>query len=123
MKLKSLIALALLAPLPVMAAPFIVSDSYPGAPGEVTPEVVSPTHCSISYIEGWSPDVPVAIDSNGRAYCKIDVGSSDPGSHTVVVKAVVYDSIWGRLESAPSNPFTFVRPVSPAAGTGLRLVP
>jgi hypothetical protein len=53
--------------------------------------------------------------------CKHDLSGITGGSHTVRVTAIVNDPIWGPLESVQSLPFTFTKPSTLAAPTGLRL--
>jgi hypothetical protein len=114
------IACAVLFSSGAYAAPFIVSDPYPGAPGTDG----NPSHCAIQYgTSPWGPDVPVGVDANGKAFCKLDASGAAVGSNTVKVKAVTPDSVWGRLESPPSAPFVFNRPVAPTAPSAPKLVP
>ena len=98
-------------PVSVSAAPFVVADLA----DQTT------THCAISVDGGaYSADVPV---QGTPKVCKHDLSAVAAGSHTVTLKAVKDDPVWGRQESAPSAPFAFTRPVPPGAPSGTRLAP
>lgn len=92
----------------VFATPFVVSDPYS------TTSQVQPSHCSIKLDSSAKIEVPVTSDATGK-FCKFDVGSVTKGPHTVVATFILKDSLWGNLESAPSPPFTFVRPDTPVS--------
>jgi hypothetical protein len=102
---KILAALALsIFSIAANASPFIVSD----------PSIQDVSHCGV-YMDG-NPVVEVAVDIVAAgARCKFDVGSVTPGEHTVTATFIKNDAAWGRLESASSVPFVFVRPTSGGA--------
>jgi hypothetical protein len=81
------------------------------------------THCTFQ-VDGaaWGADVP-SVTVGGVRVCALDVTGIAAGAHSILVKAVVVDPLWGRLESAPSSPLAFTRPQAPAAPAGIRLVP
>lgn len=92
----------------VFATPFVVSDPY-----SITSQI-QPSHCGIKLDSGVKIEVPVTSDATGK-FCKFDVGNVIAGSHTVTATFILKDSLWGNLESAPSPPFTFVRPDTPVS--------
>jgi hypothetical protein len=76
------------------------------------------THC------GWVVNGAAKVDRPvANAKCQFDVSSFAPGSHTMTVTALLTDPVWGRLESAPSLPFSLNVPTLPTAPAGLGLVP
>ena len=108
--MKKLILLALL-PLNVMAAPFFVAD----LPDQTT------THCQFQLNGGaWSLDMPVI---GTLRICFVDANALNvqPGPNTLLARAVKVDAGWGRLESAPSAPFSFTRPAAPSTPSTPRL--
>jgi len=95
-------------PVSASAAPFVVADLA----DQTT------THCAISVDGGaYSADVPV---QGSPKVCKHDLSAVAAGSHTVTLKAVKVDPVWGRQESVASAPFTFTRPAGPPPPNGLR---
>ena len=83
----------------IMAAPFLVSD----------PTIQTVTHCGIYMDDKPVVDVPVEVVTAGDR-CKYDLSTLTEGSHTVTATFVNQDPVWGRVESASSAPFVFVRP-------------
>jgi len=95
----------------VHAAPFVVADLA----DQTT------THCTLSLDGGaFGPDVPVV---GTPKQCKHDLTAVTVGAHSARLVAVKVDSVWGRLESAPSSPLAFSRPATPAAPSGPTLTP
>jgi hypothetical protein len=82
----------------------------------------STTHFAVSLDDGpYSADLPV---SGSPRICRYDVSSVSVGPHIIRMKAVIPNSAgWGRLESAPSDPFSFTKPAAPVTPSGIRLVP
>ncbi len=106
--MRALAIFALLAASVANAQPFLVADVTSGV-----------TSCGV-YMDA-APKVTVAASGT---QCKYDVAGIAAGSHTVKMTAITAnDPIWGTQESAPSAPFTFARPATPAAPTGLVLSP
>jgi hypothetical protein len=93
------------------AAPFVISDAYTSG--------LSPTHCGLLLDAQAKVDVPVALDAQGRPYCKFDLAPVATGAHRIRATAVIIDPVWGRLESAESLPFDFSRPGAPGVPSGL----
>lgn len=102
--------LLLLLPLSVNAAPFVSSDT-------ITDNEI--THCAVSL--NGSPFVDSALVSSKCHFDVQETATLLPGSHSVDVKLVKNDPLWGRLESAAVN-FTFSKPAVPTAPSGLGLV-
>ena len=105
----------LLLPLPLLAAPHIVSDST---------AVSGITHCAW-YLDSQARALVAAPkDSTGRPYCSLNIEGVSVGAHTVTAAFVRVNDVWGEEEGPKSNPFSFTRP---AAVTGspssLRLTP
>ena len=80
------------------------------------------THCGFVTDGGAKVDVPVAM-SGANKICSLDISTIAVGSHTITATAVAISPEWGRLESAPSVPFTFVRPSPPSVPTNFRMTP
>lgn len=56
--------------------------------------------------------------------CTYDVSTVSVGLHSIKMTAIsVNDPVWGSQESAQSAAFSFTRPGTPAAPSGLRLTP
>jgi hypothetical protein len=105
-----MIGAALLIPLAVSAAPYLVSDPWPA-------DAAQPELCV--YQEGQIQiSAPVSKDITGAARCMIDLGSVAAGTHNL--------QVWAWSASALSSPpvkFTFSRGTSYAAKlTGYTLV-
>lgn len=106
MKLPIMIA-ALLMPLSIQAAPFVVSDPYPSSGPQPTEFVIT--------VSGQSSPVIVPATSTAQGVMlKWDVAGIS-GSKTITAQA---RNAWG--ESAASGPFTFTAgtPIAPS-GIGL----
>lgn len=112
--LKFALLLALVgAPLPALAAPFIVSDAT------VTTTI---THCAW-YIDAARTLVAAPKDATGKPYCKVDVVDMIVGAHTIQA-AFVITSDWGSEEGPKSLPFALTRPAAPTSSpSGLKLIP
>jgi hypothetical protein len=96
------------------ASPFVVSDPYPMASSP------QPTHCGVWLNAAAKIEIPVTAGPAG-VYCKYDVGGVPSGANTVKMSHIYHDAVdpWGDLESPQSAPFTFNRPITPSAPTGL----
>jgi hypothetical protein len=83
----------------------------------VQSQAVTGTICSWTVDGVVKGDIPVITSK-----CTYDVSSLPPGSHTLLTKAVIVDSIWGRLESAASTPFVYnvLNPLTVPSGLGLQ---
>ena len=96
--------------LAVFASPFIVSDAT------TTPDI---THCAFWLDAAPKQVIDAPKDANGRAYCKLDISTIAPGSHTVTAAFVRTSDVWGTEEGPKSVPFGFSRPagvtVSPSS--------
>ncbi len=97
------------------ASPFVVSDPYPA-------DAVQPDGFAVSLDNGPVVESPADLVTASTVRFKFDVGGVTSGSHTIKVKAFVYDATWGRVESAEAV-FTFTRPAAPNAPGGLKLAP
>ena len=97
------LALALLLPFAVQAAPFLVMD--------VSPEADS---CTVTGLPAAVN--PTATEVGGQ--CKIDLAGIPVGTYTVTATA---RNVWE--VTAPTSPFVFPRPPSISIQGGLRLVP
>jgi hypothetical protein len=100
----------------VYADPHLTCDLYP-------PTVTQPTEFEI-YMNGVTIPVisPIqAVTGGVRLY--YDLALISIGSHTVIVKAVKVDSLWGRTVSASSIPFAFTRPGAPSTPISIGLIP
>jgi len=102
---KYLLALAF--PAVVHAAPFVYAD-------------VQPTVTSCGVVFDGAPKVVVPAVAG---VCKYDLSSVSVGNHTISMTAIYADAIWGTQESAPSPNFTFTKPATPNAPTGLVVKP
>jgi len=109
-----LIALCILIPTTLWAAPFIVCDPYPET-------VIQPNEFEV-VMDGQSPVYsPPEVMSNGTSVrLKYDVGGVSVGQHSVAVKACVNDSTWGRLCSI-ATPFSFEKPQPVVSPVNLKL--
>lgn len=96
-----------LAPFPICAAPFVVSDPYP-------PDGPQPTEFVISVSGTQAPVIIPATATPQGAILKWDVAAVK-GSKTITAKA---RNPWG--ESAASDPFEFTAG-TPAKPTGIGL--
>ena len=108
-----LIALCILIPTTLWAAPFIVCDPYPTTG-------IQPNEFEF-VMDAQSPVYPVPETlGDGSVRLKYDVGGVSVGQHSVLVKACINDPVWGRLCSIAS-PFDFTRPqaAAPLSGIGL----
>lgn len=112
MKKLFTILVVLLFPSLVFAGPFLICDPYPTTS-------VQPTEFSL-IVDGGSAIISPAVTVTGGVRLHYDLAGIPTGSHTVTVKAVRIDPVWGRLESA-TTPFSFVRPAAPAAPVGIGL--
>lgn len=112
MKRLLLAAALCAAALPVLGAPFVITD----------PVLSSSTHCGV-FVDAQPKQVIVVTTENGNKICRFDITGLAGGSHTVRMTAIVDDPIHGVKESPQSAPLTFVVPVTPAAPANLRLVP
>jgi hypothetical protein len=111
---KIIVLLVMLVPSVVFASPFVVSDPYAST-------VVQPTEFVVR-VDGGADVVSPVETVTGGVRLQYDVGGVSAGSHTITVKAVRIDPIWGRLESTTVN-FTFVRPAAPTAPASIGLEP
>ena len=100
---------------PAMASPFVVSDAL--APSS---EGTFPTHCGYQIDGDARVDFPV-VAAGTDVICKVDLSGISNGKHDVNLTAVIIDPVWGRLESAPSPNFTFVKPGITGVPSGLKL--
>jgi monoamine oxidase len=95
--------------------PYLVSNPYPTT-------VTQPTEFKV-VIDGGTAVTSAAqkqADNSVRLYHSVSAIASGP--HTAVVTAVAVDAVWGRLESAASDPFVFTKPSAPGKATGLSLI-
>ena len=99
----------------VWASPFLVCDPYPTT-------TVQPTHFNLVIDGGTAFDVAAYKNTDNSVILYYNLSTITNGSHTITVKAVVIDPLWGRAESA-SVPFAFVKPVvtSPLNPANIRL--
>ena len=110
---RALLAIVLLAALPVWAAPFLVSDVL----------TAGVTQCGVYLDAQAKVTIPVTAVTGGNI-CKHDLSGISSGAHSVQFTAItVNDPIWGSQESAKSLPLSFSRPGLPAAPAGLVLQP
>ena len=101
-----------LLPIISWSAPFIVSD----------PSTQAVTHCA--YVIDANAQVDVAVEAvTGGKRCKIDIGSSLSGVHTLKAKFVNVDPVWGRSESVFSPNFTYTKPGPLTIPDGLGIIP
>jgi hypothetical protein len=98
------------------AAPFLICDVYPAGPSQ-------PTEFETFLDGSTTPIISPAQPVTGGVRLYQDVASVSVGSHTVTVKAVRVDPTYGRLTSASSAPFSWVKPATPAVATGIGLAP
>lgn len=89
----------------------VVCDPWTSAP--------KPTHIAVKVDGGAFVEVPVALDASGNPFCRYSLNGLKSGAHTILMRAVLIDDIWGRLESVDSAPFAFSKPVAPVAPSGL----
>lgn len=119
---KALLGLALMAPA-CWAAPWLACDLPVEATHYATQSCTSidPTGliCQ-NWGAPWSADKAYYQGAVVRE-CHDDLSSVALGRHIVRAKSVSVDAVWGRQESAPSDPLAFSRPGLPAAPTGVRL--
>lgn len=109
--MKKLFALLLL-PVLAQSAPFIISD----------PSAQTVTHCA--YIVDSNAQVDSTIETvAGGKRCKIDIGASLAGVHTIKAKFVNIDPVWGRVESAFTPNFTYIKPGPLTTPDGLVITP
>jgi len=109
--MQFLVCILLMFSFSVNAAPFLSSDPI------VDTNV---TDCAVSVDGAAFVDSPIVASK-----CNFDVqggGAITTGSHSIDVKLVANDPVWGRLESAVAN-FTFSKPAAPAQASGLLLIP
>jgi len=107
--MRQLIAVfAALFPFAASAAPFALGD----LPDQTT------THCQLEYDGVWGQDAAV---TGTPKVCRFDIAGATVSAHTIRMKAVKVDPIWGRQESVPSAPLTFSPPAPPAATSTPRL--
>jgi len=102
----------IIAPAMVYAAPFVVSD----------PSTQTVTHCAYVIDANAQVDSVVETVPEGKR-CKIDIGSSLAGVHTLKAKFVNIDPVWGRVESVFSPNFTYTKPGLLTAPGGLEIIP
>lgn len=90
-----------------LGTPFVVSDPWPATGPQ-------PTHCV--YQEGAAAEVatPVALQNDGRVYCRIDVAGVTRAAHSWQVWA---SNLWGVSAKVP---FAFSA-APPTAVLGLRI--
>lgn len=123
---RTLALLAFAFSAPALAAPFIACDldarATHSAIAFCTTINNATTPPSCSQWGAWSSDAPAAIVGAAKE-CRHDIASAAQGQNMVVVKAIAVDPAWGRQESAPSAPFSFTRPASPAAPATIRIAP
>jgi len=106
--MRNLIGLVAFLSAAAWAAPFVEADVVAGV-----------TNCGVVLDGGAKTTIPAA-----SLKCRHDLAGIAVGSHTVTMTAITTaDPVWGTQESAPSSPFTFVKPVSPAVPSTLRLTP
>lgn len=87
-----------------MSSPYLVSDS------DISTN--KPTHYSV-VMDGAVEVLSPAQIVTGGVRLHYDLAGISVGTHNVSVKAVLIDTIWGRLDSTAS-PFSFLKPASPA---------
>lgn len=81
----------------------IRTDPTPGA-----------THCGLYKNNVFDADYPVANVGAGNG-CLFVIDSQAAGSTIVYTATAIYiDAVWGRVESARSNPLSVARPGQPA---------
>lgn len=86
----------------VVGAPFLVCDPYPTTAQQ-------PISFLVSFDGGTAIETGVETLADGGVRLHYDLSSLANGNHSVVVQA---KDIWGRV-SAPSAPFSFVKPANP----------
>lgn len=92
---------------------FVICDPY------LTTDV-QPTHFSI-VMDGQPPvDTPALVQADQTVILHYDVTNVSNGNHSMTVKAVKIDPIWGRLES-PASPFDFIKQGISGTPSGIKL--
>lgn len=99
----------LLLATPAMAAPYLVSDSYPAS-------AIQPDSFVVNVSGNPAVTVPAVKDANGLYYLRYDVAALS-GQKTITVQA---KNAWG--VSAASVPFT-VTAGSPPPPAGITMIP
>lgn len=115
--MKLLAGLALmLTSLTALAQPYIVTD----------PLQVGVTQCGVYLDAQPKVVIPVTIVVTGGqgSICKYSISTVTVGTHSIQLTSIaVNDPVWGSQESAKSVPFSFARPGTPGAPTGIVLTP
>lgn len=106
----------ILLPIISYAGPYLICDVY-------STTVTQPTEFEV-YMDGaTSPVISPAQSVTGGVRLHYDLTSISVANHSVTIKAVRVDPIWGRLVSASSVPFSFTRPGLQQTPTGTGLEP
>ena len=108
MKKLILIAMLLLFPTMVFAAPFLVCDPQVGV---TLYKMTGPA---------W---VPLTVVAQADGSIKMDVASAVIGVTSVTVSACITDASWPDERCSVAVPFSFTRPANPVTPKNIKLAP